>query len=324
MPKKPIKRGFKVWARCDATTGYTYQFQIYTGKGDNIENEGSGYNVVMSLCNDLPERTLVAFDNFFISCILMDDLYDKGIYAVGTVRSDRKDLPKILKKSQPIPLRLEKHQFASVSAGPLTAIKWHDTRDMSVLTTAHHPREVTYVKRTQKDGSRQDILCPKAIASYTLTMGGVDNFDHFRSSYPIDRKSRKYWMRLFIFMFDSAIINSYIAYNTTHIVNVHSHRIYRLKLARQLIENFTRKKNKPLVFKNKKGRNFGVPEEIRLLNVGVHMPEESDTYKRCRFCSTKKEQKRTKISFTMCKLALCARSCFKLFDITDLDQWTIL
>lgn len=99
MPKKPITRGFKVWARCDAATGYLYQFQIYSGKGDSVENEGLGYNVVMSLCNDLPESTLVAFDNFFTSCNLMDTLYEKGIYAVGTVRSDRKDLPSILKKS---------------------------------------------------------------------------------------------------------------------------------------------------------------------------------------------------------------------------------
>lgn len=55
-----------------------------------------------------------------------------------------------------------------------------------MLTTAHHPIDVTTVKRTQKDGSKKDTLIPSAIASYTLTMGGVDHFDHFRSSYPID------------------------------------------------------------------------------------------------------------------------------------------
>lgn len=146
-----------------------------------------------------------------------------------------------------------------MSVGPITAIKWHDTRDVSVLTTAHHPREVMYVKRTQKYGSRQDILCPKAIASYTLTMGGVDHFDHFRSSYPIDRKSRKYWMRLLVFMFDSAIINSYIAYNTTHTVNVHSHRNYRLKLACELIDNFTGKKISQQCLKIKKVATLGYP-----------------------------------------------------------------
>lgn len=81
-----------MWARCDSVTGYMYQFQIYTGKGDSVE-QGLGYNVVMGLCNELPPNTLVTFDNFFTNCDLIDDLYEKDIYAVGTVRSDRKDLP---------------------------------------------------------------------------------------------------------------------------------------------------------------------------------------------------------------------------------------
>ncbi|CAG5018032.1 unnamed protein product [Parnassius apollo] len=64
-------------------------------------------------------------------------------------------------------------------------------------------------------------------------MDGVEHFDHFRSSYPIDRKSRKYWMRLFIFMFDSAVINAYITYNMTHVVTPHSHRNFRLRLTQR-------------------------------------------------------------------------------------------
>ena len=32
MPKKPIKRGFKVWCRCDSKNGYTCSFQVYTEK----------------------------------------------------------------------------------------------------------------------------------------------------------------------------------------------------------------------------------------------------------------------------------------------------
>ena len=31
MPKKPIKRGFKIWCLCDANGGYMQEFQIYTG-----------------------------------------------------------------------------------------------------------------------------------------------------------------------------------------------------------------------------------------------------------------------------------------------------
>ncbi|GBP44753.1 PiggyBac transposable element-derived protein 4 [Eumeta japonica] len=118
----------------------------------------------------------------------------------------------------------------------------------------------------------------KAIADYTLSMGGVDRFDHFRSSYPINRKSRKFWMRLFLFMLDSAIINSYITYTTIHNILVHSHRDFRLRLARGLINNIPAEKQ-DLQYLKKKGGNFGVPDEIRLRNVGVHFPDQDTTYK---------------------------------------------
>lgn len=86
-----------------------------------------------------------------------------------------------------------------------------------------------YVKRTQKDGSRAavEFLCPKATASYTMGIGGVDLFDYNKSSYPINRKSQKFWMRLFFFMFDAANINSYITYNATCVITAHSHRKFR-------------------------------------------------------------------------------------------------
>ncbi|CAK1596150.1 unnamed protein product [Parnassius mnemosyne] len=280
MPKKPIKRGFKIWARCDVKTGYLHQFEIYTGKGDSIENEGLGYNVVMKLGNNLPMNTLVVFDNFFTGCNLLEQLYDKHIYAVGTVRSNRKDLPETMKK-QPKPLRLNKHEFSALTSEPITAIKWLDTKEVTLLTTAHQPLDIMYVKRTQKDGSRAEVLCPKAIASYTMSMGGVDLFDHYRSSYSINRKSRKFWMRLFFFMFDASIINSYITYSATHAVTAHSHREFRLRLARALINNYSQKKNTPkcTLYKQERGggRVFEVPEEIRLLNIGTHMPQESNT-----------------------------------------------
>ncbi|GFS29687.1 piggyBac transposable element-derived protein 4 [Trichonephila inaurata madagascariensis] len=36
MPKKPIKRGYKVWMRCDSS-GFACEFQIYTGKTEEVE-----------------------------------------------------------------------------------------------------------------------------------------------------------------------------------------------------------------------------------------------------------------------------------------------
>lgn len=44
LPKKPVKRGFKVWVRADAVTGYVCEFQVYTGKTDGQPELGLGGN----------------------------------------------------------------------------------------------------------------------------------------------------------------------------------------------------------------------------------------------------------------------------------------
>lgn len=100
MPMKPVKRGYKVWCRADSCTGYLYQFQVYTGKTDTAET-GLGSNVVKSLCEPLLRNNYsghVAFDNFFSSFELMQELYEQGIYSTATIRSDRADLPLLVKK----------------------------------------------------------------------------------------------------------------------------------------------------------------------------------------------------------------------------------
>ena len=48
MPVKPIERGFKMLCRNDFSTGYLFQFDIYTKKKENRE-DGLGEYVVMQL-----------------------------------------------------------------------------------------------------------------------------------------------------------------------------------------------------------------------------------------------------------------------------------
>ena len=46
MPKKPIKRGFKVWVRAEADIGYLSEFEVYTGKKDDGPEKNLGTKVV--------------------------------------------------------------------------------------------------------------------------------------------------------------------------------------------------------------------------------------------------------------------------------------
>ena len=76
MPKKPTKRGFKVWVRADATTGYTCQFEVYTGRRQDSEPEiDLGGNVVKRLSTQLSGKGYHLYcDNFFTSIPLFEDL----------------------------------------------------------------------------------------------------------------------------------------------------------------------------------------------------------------------------------------------------------
>ncbi|XP_035208655.1 piggyBac transposable element-derived protein 4-like [Stegodyphus dumicola] len=100
MPKKPIKRGYKVWMRCDVT-GFACQFEIYTGKlGDSVE-KNLGERVVKTLCQPLyGNNHRVFMDNYFSSYNLFRFLKTQNIYACGTVNMNRKYLPKNLKEDK--------------------------------------------------------------------------------------------------------------------------------------------------------------------------------------------------------------------------------
>ena len=105
MPKKIVKRGLKMWVRADSVTGYISRFQVYTGK-ENSSEKGLDRRVVKELTADLHHLNHHVYcDNFFSSFQLFSDLFSDGIYACGTIKSNRKEFPPaltpVLKKGLP-------------------------------------------------------------------------------------------------------------------------------------------------------------------------------------------------------------------------------
>lgn len=169
-----------------------------------------------------------------------------------------------------------------------------------------------------KEHNELDVNLPNSILQYTKRMGGVDRFDQKRSTYDTGRKSRKFWMRLFYFQLDAAIVNSYILYQTTH-RNPKLQIDFRQSVARSLVGNYTCRKRPATEFLNicskKKSeinvhKDNGVSNEVRYTGVGVHMPVAIDEYKRCKYCSGKNNNKRSKVACEKCQVALCIVPCF--------------
>ncbi|GIY36362.1 piggyBac transposable element-derived protein 4 [Caerostris darwini] len=277
MPGKPVKRGDKIWARSDASNGYLYQFEVYTGKKtDSAISEGLGNRVIINITNDLHSTSplLVVFDNFFTSVPLMETLFSKSIYAIGTIRTGRKFLPELMKKNK----KYQKNESLMLACRDTVAVQWRDMKVVTLTSTAHIMNEMTEVSRTQKDGCKKKVTCPKAIADYTRSMGEVDRFNHLKSSYSSSRRSKKWWHRLFYFLLDSSLVNSYILCVHNHNIARNSHLEVRLRIARGLIGGFCNKKRKLQSSWVSMKKVTGIPQEIRTSNVRTHMPGKGETY----------------------------------------------
>ncbi|KAJ8966657.1 hypothetical protein NQ314_003384 [Rhamnusium bicolor] len=64
-------------------------------------------------------------------------------------------------------------------------------------------RKKASVLEKREDGTITQINCAKAVNDYRRCVGGVDIADILKSYYAIDRKSRKWWHRLFWHFIDT-------------------------------------------------------------------------------------------------------------------------
>ena len=242
MPLKPIKRGFKVWIRCDSHTGYVYQFSIYTGR-DTSEDAVAGLSakVVIKLTDVLQcTGTHITFDNYFTSVALLEELLKKNIYATATVRPNRVDLPVLARKKAD----MDRGQFKWRTRNNMNYVQWMDTKAVHVVSTAFDPVVTSDISRRQKDGTLTTVVCPSPVVQYTRRMGGVDRFDHKRSSYSVSRRSRKWWMRIFYFILDSCIMNAFVLY-TAVFPDIDTDMLqFRQSLFRALLDNYSSRKRK--------------------------------------------------------------------------------
>ena len=74
--------------------------------------------------------------------------------------------------------------------------KWQDNKPVFVLSN-FQGTHISFVKRTQRDGSKLAFLCSTAIVDYNKFMEGVDKADMLCAAQGLSRKSKKWWHRIF-------------------------------------------------------------------------------------------------------------------------------
>ena len=327
MKDKPVKWGIKVFTLSDATNGYVYRIQIYTGKNmEDTSDVGLCSKVVLDLMAGLEDSGFELYtDNYYTSPQLYLTLYKKGINACGTVRTNRKEFPPELvhRKGE----RFERGFYDYRSNGPLLAAFWVDRRFIHFLTTLHtalpSSGAVTTIMRREADGSRVEVQCPPLLPDYQTYMRGVDRGDQMIGFYNAGRRSKKWWKRVFFHILECCILNAYVLDSHVrpleHALRGRKKRDYlsfRIELAEMLIGTFRSRQ--------RAGRRVSAEHsQLDRLNPALgHWPVSATNKLDCVVCSLRRKKQglpragnrhESRIKCCHCNVHLCVdqeRDCF--------------
>jgi hypothetical protein len=307
LPLKPIKRGYKVWCLCDSVTGYLFNYKMYLGKEADSEKETLlTERVVFNLIsNHSFQGKHLYFDNFFTSIGLLEKLKLQNIKAAGTIRPDRAGIDSDFVKKN----KMERGDFKTIIISSSIIFIWMDTKHVFLASNYHKGNEVVPILRRMKSGQRVTINCPQAIKDYNQFSRGVDRFNHRISCYSLDRKSKRNWLRIFIYFLNASISNSFICYNQLAQDKI-TYLNYMVSVAKSLCSGSERiRRGRPPSGRKPK---LASPQTVLTFDNEMHLPVKT-TRRRCAYCSTKEAEVRSDIECFTCKLAFClkeGKNCF--------------
>ncbi|XP_069177116.1 piggyBac transposable element-derived protein 4-like [Procambarus clarkii] len=168
-PNKPDKYGIKLYMLAEATSGYIYDFEIYSGVGKKT------IDTVMALIEPLKDKGYHLYmDNYYNSVRLSEALLQVGVYTCGTLRLQR-GAPKSLQMQAKGKVPIDKTLFKRKDNTFI--ILWKDKRIVSLITNCHNAetQQVQRRKRVRnRDGttSVQQVTVnkPNAICDYNTNM----------------------------------------------------------------------------------------------------------------------------------------------------------
>ena len=253
-------------------------------------------------------------DNFYSSPALFSELHLRGFEVCGTLRVNRRGVPPEAKAG------LKKGERRTVAVDEnMSIVQWRDKRLITILSTVHSDSPIPTERRNRlASGGREVVEKPEAVVEYNKFMGGVDHGDQLLSYYGFPHRTLKWWRRAFFFLFDAAIVNSYIMYTMAVTGRRLSHEQFRISLAKQLLASPT-----------------AGPQEVTVQRGHIHQPHQplarlterhfpaqleksgsgAQLQRNCVVCSNKKGRGRKTTTFKckQCDLPMCVVPCFELY-----------
>ena len=232
MPKKPQKWGIKAFTLADSSTGYINNILMYMGS-KTLESASSTFfhlpqpaRVVMELMEPYLGRGHHFFtDRYYTSVQMAKALYDHQTVFTGVSNKSRTELPDEIRQLQ----RMQGGEVFAYRFSELLALAWQAEKRKTpvIMLSTQASAEIVTVQpsNTHLPPSNK----PAVINLYNHNMNGVDLADQLGVYYSFQRKTLKWWRKVFFWLLEVTVVNSYITYKQT-VVNPKSHLPYRCTL----------------------------------------------------------------------------------------------
>ena len=293
-PSKRARFGYKVYKLCDSlgrAAGYTSQYKVYMGQ-DRSDVPASMQVVIdlMGAAGLLDQGYELYLDNWYSSPLLFHYLQTRRTNSVGTVRLNRRSMPRdlVVRKKGDVDLR-------SSRTGML-ALTWMDKKQVTMLSTIHKGSEMVSLPPDHRGEVRRK---PKVVVDYNLGMKGVDLSDQMAVSYAVRRKCRKWYHTLFFCLVDTAVVNGFLVHKV--LGGKLNHLEFRTQLVESLLTAHRARRPAPAPATAPR-RPSSAESGHRLASLARR--------RRCKQCSKRKLRKESKFGCPECDVGLCSDRCF--------------
>ena len=223
LPNKPGKFGVKFWLICCSQTNYILSSFPYVGKEDRPEI-GLADHVVTRLVRPYFGMGLnVTMDNFFTSLRLARSLLEQKTTLVGTLRSNKREIPKEILMNKQDTLYSSKFVFTEQENITLVSYKAKKNKTVFLLSSAHSSKQVSMSEKKK----------PEIVLDYNNDKGAVDTADEMLKAYSTKAATRRWPLAVFFNLIDIVCLDAFIICREADIVK-NSRRQFLISLGESL------------------------------------------------------------------------------------------
>ena len=312
MKSKPSKYGIKIVWLCDAETSYALNAIPYIGETTLSLAEKNGMSTPEAITIAVVKPFLnkgyhITADNWFTSTSLAEKLMAKDTTLVGTVRSNKRELPP---KARSIAGRQKKSAEFFSSRDQILVSYWDKgTKPVLLLSTLH------------TEAAINDVGLPEIIQHYNETKSGVDSMDRMVKYYTSKRKCFRWTYGFFCNMIDVALLNACVIMRPKAEPSTSDGNMFRFNFLMETGYELVDSQIKKRASVERLSKSVSIAMNLlgykrRISNDATRIHQRSG---RCKICAREKDRKTTQ-KCSSCDAFVCTMHSLKVihcFDCSD-------